>query len=656
MVSPRARVLMIWIFSASLVFQLIAVGLAVRLNWIYRHHRAWWLISLALFLFTAYRATHIDLYLKMSSPSARVITSELVGLNVSVLLVVGVWLLAPLFRTIQEAEEIVAKQQAEMNQMIADNAIEVGTQIGERIKAEQAQRNLNAMYHSLVETLPMSIIRKDRAGRFVFVNSEACRMLDRTREEVVGKTDSDLFEPLLAKKYQHDDQKVLDTGEMLEDIEVFRDPQGELRQVQILKTPVYDSQDDIVGTQVIFWDVTERRQAIEALARNESIKSAMFEAALDCIITIDDADHILEFNSAAARAFGYTRKEVVGQEMANLLIPEHARERHRENLEQYLDSGVAGSLLFRRLSVPMQRKDGSLFTAELSMQPIPLDNSTGFTVFLRDITERELAEKELAEHRNLIEQANADLQLEVQERRRAELESEMRNRDLKTLLYVISHDLREPVRAVRNFGNLIHDRHRDNLDEKGQDFLARIIGGAERLDRQLEDVLMLSRAQRLIDPHEQVALNDVVADVLKQLELKIQETRAQISVDQELPTVFADRSWTVQAVLNLVSNALKFTNPNAAPEIAITGFEKNGAEIPQRGIVVADRGPGIASKHAERIFDLFQRGVGREIEGTGAGLSIVRRIAERHGGQAWCQPRKGGGTEFWLGFGERPEH
>ena len=436
-----------------------------------------------------------------------------------------------------------------MSQQIAERFGESGSHLGER---KWAERDLNAMYHSLVETLPLSIIRKDLEGRFVFVNAAACEMLEQRKEDVLGKTDAELFEPELAGKYQRDDRHVIETGESLEDVEEFRDPGGELRHVQILKTPVYDSRSAVVGTQVIFWDVTERRRAIEALARNESIKTAMFEAALDCIITIDENDRILEFNPAAAKAFGYNRVEAVGQTMAELLIPEPARERHRANLEKYLGSGVAGSMMLGRLAVPMQRKDGSQFIAELAMQPIPLDNSTGFTVFLRDITERQRAEQELARQRKLIEDTNAELEQEVQVRRRAEEESEMRNRDLKTLLYVISHDLREPLRAVRNFANLIQDRYADKLDEKGQDFLGRIIRGAERLDQQLEDVLMLSRAQRLIDPKEQVALGEVVADVLHQLEMRIQETKAQIRVDEDLPIITADRTWVVQAVFNLV--------------------------------------------------------------------------------------------------------
>ncbi len=226
---------------------------------------------------------------------------------------------------------------------------------------------------------------------------------------------------------------------------------------------------------------------------------------------------------------------------------------------------------------------------------------------------------------------------------------------MKTLLYVISHDLREPLRSVRNFASLIQDRYALNLDDKGRDFLCRIIRGADRLDQQLEDVLTLSRAQRLIEPDENVSLEDVVNEVVHQLEVRIQETGAKVQVAKDLPTVLADRSWTLQAVLNLVSNALKFKAPGTPPEISIQGFESNGAAGQLQGLIVADRGPGVPAEHAERIFDLFQRAVGRDIEGTGAGLAIVRRIAERHGGNVWYKPRDGGGSEFWLGFGESPE-
>jgi signal transduction histidine kinase len=104
-------------------------------------------------------------------------------------------------------------------------------------------------------------------------------------------------------------------------------------------------------------------------------------------------------------------------------------------------------------------------------------------------------------------------------------------------------------------------------------------------------------------------------------------------------------------VYNLVANALKFTRPNEPPEIEIAPYHANGTAPAEVGLVVRDRGSGVAPEHAERIFQLFQRAVGREVEGTGAGLAIVRQVAERHGGRAWVQPREGGGAEFILTFG-----
>lgn len=646
---------MIWILAAALILQCLAVGLAVRLNWVHRHHRSWWVISAAVALMAVQRGFTLLAFLGRDESDSANLVSGLASLNVSVLSVVGLWLLRSYLDGIHRMEQELRSQHQKLNELLAQGAIELGNHIGRRKQAELAERDLNAIYHSLVETLPMSIIRKDRQGRFVFANSAACNMLARSREDLLNKTDADLFEPGLAGKYQRDDKQVLATGHTIEDVEDFRSPTGELRYVQILKTPVCDSRNAIVGTQVIFWDVTERRQAIEALARNESIKSAMFEAALDGIIIIDHRDRIVDYNPAAKMTFGYAKPEVVGQEMAALLMPPLSGQRHRENLSQYLGSGTEGSMMLGRPAISMQRKDGSLFTAELSLQPIPLDDSTGFTVFVRDITERERAASELARQQKLIEQTNAELQQEVQVRTRAEEETKLRNQDLKTLLYVISHDLREPLRSVRNFAKLIEERYASNLDDKGRDFLSRIIRGANRLDRQLEDVLTLSRAQRLIEPDEQVPLGDVVRDVLQQLEMRIQETGAKVEVVAELPTVLADRSWVVQAVLNLVSNSLKFTRPGTPPEISIRPLESNAKADHRKGLIVADRGPGVPPEHAERIFDLFQRAVGREVEGTGAGLAIVRRIAERHGGKVWHQPREGGGSEFYLAFGEPTE-
>ncbi len=236
--------------------------------------------------------------------------------------------------------------------------------------------------------------------------------------------------------------------------------------------------------------------------------------------------------------------------------------------------------------------------------------------------------------------------------KRAEAEIAQKNKDLETLLYVVSHDLREPLRGMRNFSHLVTHRYADRLDDKGKDFLCRIDRGAERMDRLLEDILVLSRANRLTKPAEQVEASAIVADVLSRLEEKVQSTRATIRMAPGLPRLYVDRTWATQAVYNLVCNALKFTREGEVPDVEIAPYDGQGDAGDRRGVglVVRDRGPGVAPEHAERIFQLFQRAVGREIEGTGAGLAIVQAIAQRHGGRAWVQPRPGGGSEFVITF------
>jgi signal transduction histidine kinase len=245
---------------------------------------------------------------------------------------------------------------------------------------------------------------------------------------------------------------------------------------------------------------------------------------------------------------------------------------------------------------------------------------------------------------------NAGLECEIAERGRARAEIAAKNRDLETLLYVTSHDLREPLRAIENFSRIVNERYRALLDDKGQDFLRRIISGAQRLNRLLDDILTLSRSQRIGVPSEEVDGESIVTEALKRLEAKINATGARIHVAKNFHGLRVDKTWATQAVYNLIANALKFTREGEAPDVEVVPYRPQAPGRNAIGIAVRDRGPGIAPEHAERIFQLFQRAVGRDIEGTGAGLAIVRQIAERHGGSAWVEPREGGGSEFIITF------
>jgi signal transduction histidine kinase len=257
----------------------------------------------------------------------------------------------------------------------------------------------------------------------------------------------------------------------------------------------------------------------------------------------------------------------------------------------------------------------------------------------------------MARQKEELSHLNAGLQTEIAERGRARAEIAAKNRDLETLLYVTSHDLREPLRAIENFSRIVYNRYKDHIDEKGQDFLARVIQGAQRLNRLLDDILALSRSQRIGPPAEVIDGETIVTEALKRLDGKIDSTKANIRVGKNFDALRVDRIWATQAIYNLIANALKFTRNGEPPEVEIERYSPDGPNSDVVGITVRDRGPGVPQEHAERIFQLFQRAVGREIEGTGAGLAIVRQIAERHGGNAWVEQRQGGGAEFIITFG-----
>src|SRR5215471_4573593 len=369
-----------------------------------------------------------------------------------------------------------------------------------RQSTEAALQDAEAMYRSFAEGLPIHLICKDLDGKFRFANGLFCRELGKPLHEIVGKTDYDFFAPELAEKYRADDQRVATTREVLQTVEEHRLPSGERKFVEVLKAPVYNAAGAVTGVQIAFWDVTARKKAEEELSESESRNRAILQAALDCIVTIDQEGQIIEFNPAAENTFGYRRDEVLGQDLADTLFPPPTRERHRDTLDRYSDAGEIGSMLGRQLEQTMIRKNGERFVAEMAMQPLPLEGSTVFTVFLRDITERKRAEEEI----------------------------NRKNRDLETLLYVTSHDLREPLRAIHNFARLVCERNAAQLDARGQDFLRRVMRGAERLDRLLEDVLTLSRAQRSVDPTQEVELDEIVADVLQQLESRIERSHGRV--------------------------------------------------------------------------------------------------------------------------------
>jgi len=461
---------------------------------------------------------------------------------------------------------------------------------------------------------------------------------------------------------------------------------------------------EAIGTQVgiavqkvrLFESVERRAKEQEALtvvatATNQSLDlKELFEIAADKTVMVTERQRInfrlkdpLTGKVDVVAYRGFTEEEI---EALRRITPHSMSEQVFASgdplvINQHAGPGVAG-LLARTQSVawipvkagskvvgvlgisddqsrPFTPNEVELLKAIGSVIGVAIENARLFEQTRKQAVELEQSNKAkdellfvMARQKEELSRLNAGLQCEIAERGRARAEIAAKNRDLETLLYVTSHDLREPLRAIENFSRIVNDRYCARLDDKGQDFLRRIISGAQRLNRLLDDILTLSRSQRIGVPSEEVDGESIVTEALKRLEGKINTTGARIHVAQNFHGLRVDKTWATQAVYNLIANALKFTREGEAPDVEVVPYRPQSPGRNAIGIAVRDRGPGIAPEHEERIFQLFQRAVGREIEGTGAGLAIVRQIAERHGGSAWVEAREGGGSEFIITFAD----
>jgi PAS domain S-box-containing protein len=505
-------------------------------------------------------------------------------------------------------------------------------ELGARKQVEAELARQTSILKSVLNSIADGVVVADMEGKFLIWNPAAERIVGLGPANIPQKEWSEhygVFLPDRVTPYPTDQLPLAKAirGESVDgDVQFLRHhraPQGIW--LSVAGRPLVDESGIQRGGVVVFTDITERKRA-------EEERDRFFTMSLDLLCIAGFDGYFKRLNPAWERTLGFNTEELLAEPYLNFLHPDDRATTVAE--AQKITTGAETISFENRYRC----KNGSYRWLSWTAQPF-LEQGLIYAA-ARDITERKRAEEALR-------RAHDELERRVQERT---VELHLKNRDLETLLYVTSHDLREPLRSIENFSRLVHDRYAERLDDKGKDFLRRVVRGAQRMDRLMTDLLALSRVQRMELPVEDVAGASLVQAALRQLEGRIKETGAQVRVANDLPRLRVNETWGTQAISNLIANALKFTSNGHAPEVEVAPYRPGDGEI-SSGIVVRDRGPGVAPEHAERIFQLFQRAVGREVEGTGAGLAIVRQVAERHGGRAWAQPREGGGSEFIITFG-----
>jgi len=344
----------------------------------------------------------------------------------------------------------------------------------------------------------------------------------------------------------------------------------------------------------------------------------ILDTMADALFVIDADARIRVINGAVRKLLGFDESDLLGKSIDTLE-------------ESGGDATISRTLheLARRGPIRDQErvfrsKRGGPVDVSVSISPISEhDVQEGAVVIARDIRERRRAMHNLHSAMTRLQQSN---------------------RELEDFAYVASHDLQEPLRKIQAFGDLLKSKHAETLPPQAKDYIERMQSAARRMQILINDLLSFSRVTTKAQPFVAVDLSAIAREVAHDLETRAHEAGGQIVI-HDLPTIDADPLQMRQLLQNLVSNGLKFHRDDVPPSVEISG-EAGGTEA---RIVVRDNGIGFEAKYAERIFTMFERLHGRgKYEGTGIGLAICRKIAERHGGEIAARSIPGEGSVFTV--------
>ncbi len=513
-------------------------------------------------------------------------------------------------------------------------------ELSQRRKVEQALMESEAFYQSLVETLPLALLRKDLQGRFTFANHLLCEAFRKPAEEIMGRTDYDFFPRELAEKYRADDRRVLESRHDFETTEEFQAPNGERRFTHVVKTPVYDATGAVIGIQGIFSDVTEKERAEIELQHTKARLQAVLDAATQMSVIATDVHGLIDvFNTGAERMLGYTAEEMVGKQTPSLFHLESEVQKRGGEMSQQFGRAIQGFDVFveqARRGKPEERewtyvrKDGSQLTVSLvvTARRDRNDHIVGFLGIATDISARKTAEEAM---------------------RRAKEAAEAASQAKSDFLANMSHEIRTPLNAVIGMTELVRDT---DLTATQREYLGMVQESGESLLAVINDILDFSKIEAGKLSLEEVPFNlrEMLGDTMKSLALRAHRKSLELAchVAPDVPfAVEGDPHRLRQIVVNLVGNAIKFTEVGEVVlDVEVQPQVDDSLMLHFR---VQDTGIGIPEDKLETIFEAFEqadRSTTRRYGGTGLGLAIVSRLVELMEGNIWVESELHRGSVF----------
>lgn len=481
--------------------------------------------------------------------------------------------------------------------------------------------------HTVMETVSDGIIVINDSGVMRSCNPAACKMFGYQPSEMIGHNVKMLMTSAEAERHdgyirgymQMGDKHVI--GRTREQVGLRKNnstfPLSLTVNALMLKTgPMF------VG---ILHDLSEARTTAEKLRKSQKLQAGILATALDCIITIDDKSRVVEFNPAAERTFGYKYEEILGRSLADFIVPERFREAHARGMAHYLKTGEH-EVLGQRVELIALHRDGHEFPVEIAVTPVELEGARLFTAYLRDISDRKRAEEEL---------------------RKAQREAEAASQAKSNFLAVMSHEIRTPMNAILGSLSILDET---KLSAEQRRFLDNAEQAGKGMVWLINDILDFSKieAGKLKLELNEVDLVSLVEETIDLMVVRARDKNIELGFhfDSTLPArVLGDSGRLRQIILNLVSNAVKFTEDGGVL-ISVRDSKEGGMVLR-----VSDTGIGISKEKQHFLFKEFVQAdsvYSRKYGGTGLGLAISGRLVKMMGGEIGVSSEQGKGSCFMF--------
>lgn len=499
--------------------------------------------------------------------------------------------------------------------------------IEQLLKREEEER---LRLRAILDTLPVGVIVSDSKGGFIEKNETFDRIWGGKAPLCTKVRDYAMYSgrrPDSGEALKPEDwalARALSKGEpvMGDAIDIQR---FDGRDATVLNSaaPIRNAEGDIIGAVQVTQDITERRRIETELDTARAILEAVIDQMpAGVAVARAPSGKVIFGNAELERMFGETMTRAPGTADMGQWQTMHPDGVPMKPEEQAIARSIKKGETVKGMEVLLKRGDGTVSALNVNSAPIrdKRGRITGGVTVNVDITDKKRAEQELKERARELERSNAELE---------------------QFAYAASHDLREPLRAISGYMSLLRQSHSDKLDEEGRKYVEASIQGADRLNRLIEDMLAYSKIGSKGCPFLVTDFERAFMTTLDGLKETVKDSGAIVTHDP-LPSAVADEGQMIEVFQNLLTNAIKYRSA-AQPRIH-TSAERKGSEWV---FSVSDNGEGVPQEHRDKIWRMFYRVHNKQNRpGTGMGLSICRKIVERHGGRIWVEDNPTGGSVF----------